>query len=102
LIAKLWTMRYPTDLVQFAWGGNPLQRTRRFMSAIRIRPLESQSYGVQANVLLSFAREAEPIILMPAGRRDVLRRVGDTMKLASRVVFIDQRILTTGHLRIIV
>lgn len=101
-IGKLWTLRYSADLVQFAWGENPPQRTRRFVSTIRIQPLDGQSYEVQANVLLSFAREAEPTILMPAGRRDILRGVGDTLKLASRVVFIDQRILTTGHLRIIV
>ncbi|MFW0756303.1 aromatic-ring-hydroxylating dioxygenase subunit beta [Pseudomonas sp. H11T01] len=101
-IAKLWTPRYSGDLAKFAWGENPPQRTRRFVSTIRIRPLDSQSYEVHANVLLSFTREAEPSILMPTGRRDVLRRVGDTLKLASRVVFIDQRVLTTGNLRLII
>ncbi|MFC9841087.1 aromatic-ring-hydroxylating dioxygenase subunit beta [Rhodococcus sp. NPDC127530] len=103
-IASLWTLRYAPDMVEFAWGENPPQRTRRFLSSIRIepRPDVPDIYDVHASVLLSFAREAEPVIFVPAGRHDVLHDQDGVLKLGSRVVFLDQRVLNTGHLRLVI
>jgi 3-phenylpropionate/cinnamic acid dioxygenase small subunit len=102
-IRDLWAIRYSPDLVEFAWGENPPQRTRRFVTGVRVALSEKDGeLEVAANVLLSFSRESEPTHFISAGRKDVLRREGDELLLAKRTVYIDQRVITTGHLRLVI
>lgn len=102
-IRDFWAIRYSPDLVEFAWGENPGQRTRRFVTAVRVAVGENEGeLEVAANVLLGFSRESEPTQFITAGRKDVLRRNGDELLLAKRTVYMDQRVITTGHLRLVI
>ncbi|MET8419266.1 aromatic-ring-hydroxylating dioxygenase subunit beta [Streptomyces sp. NPDC005134] len=101
-IRDLWAIRYSPDHVEFAWGENPPQRTRRYVTGVRVATTETEGeFEVAASVLLSFARESEPTHFLTAGRKDVLRHEGDDFLLAKRTVYIDQRVITTGHLRLV-
>lgn len=101
-LANLWAKRYEPEFVEYAWGENPPQRIRRFVSNQRVSPGEAAgSYRVESNLLLSFARQADPVVLVPAGRVDEVVDVGGDLKLARRVVHIDQVILTLTHMRIV-
>lgn len=101
-IAKLWLVRHSPDSWDFAWGENPAQRVRRFVTNTRISPgKETNTHVANSNVLMTFVRESEPVVLMPAERIDVVRHVDGQMQLASRVVKIDTSVIRTGHLRLI-
>ena len=102
-IRDFWAIRYSPELVEFAWGENPGQRTRRFVTGVRVTASEIEGeVEVAANVLLSFSRESEPTHFITAGRKDVLRRDEDNFLLAKRTVYMDQRVITTGHLRLVI
>jgi 3-phenylpropionate/cinnamic acid dioxygenase small subunit len=101
-LANLWAVRYTPDLIEFAWGENPPQRVRRFVTGIRAVPGETpDTYAVRSNVLLSFVRQSDPPVLVPAGRRDVLREVDGELRLAKRVVQMDATVIAATHLRLI-
>jgi 3-phenylpropionate/cinnamic acid dioxygenase small subunit len=101
-LAKLWAVRYTPELVEFAWGENPAQRVRRFVTGIRaIHGEELGTYAVRSNVLLSFVRQSDPAALVPAGRRDILREVDGELRLAKRVVQMDATVIRATHLRVV-
>ena len=101
-LIDLWFSRYEPESFEFAWGERPLQRVRRFISNTQIvADEESDAFVATSNVLLSFARQSDPVMLVPAGRVDTIRRTGDSFKLAKRVVQLDQTVLTTSHIRLI-
>ena len=101
-LVNLWAKRHEQQYVEFAWGENPRQRTRRFIANIVVCEDDSPtSFVVRSNVLLSFARQSDPVILVPAGRIDHLRETADGFRLARRVVHLDQTIVNTTHLRLI-
>jgi 3-phenylpropionate/cinnamic acid dioxygenase small subunit len=101
-IAKLWAVRQTPGSVKFAWGENPPQRVRRFVTNLRVSPTDEKgAYLAESNVLLSFVRASEPVIVLPAGRTDLVREVDGGLKLARRMVRIDLTVINTGHLRLI-
>ncbi|MFI5541832.1 aromatic-ring-hydroxylating dioxygenase subunit beta [Nocardia sp. NPDC051900] len=66
-LANLWAVRYTPELVEFAWGENPAQRVRRFVTGTRAVPGgEPDTYTVRSNVLLSFVRQSDPPVFVPA------------------------------------
>lgn len=101
-IAKLWLVRQTPAGWRSAWGENPAQRTRRFVTNTRItQSEESNACVAQSNVLLTFVRESEDVVLVPAQRVDIVRIVDEKALLAKRLVLIDTTIVKTGHLRLI-
>jgi 3-phenylpropionate/cinnamic acid dioxygenase small subunit len=101
-LTKLWLVRQTPKGWGAAWGENPAQRVRRFVTNTRISQSdESDSYVAKSNVLLSFVRESEPVILVPAERIDLVRGTAGGMRLARRLVKIDTSVVRTGHLRLI-
>ncbi len=101
-IAKLWAFRQTPESRPYAWGESPPQRIRRFVTNLRVSPTDEQgAYQAESNVLLSFVRASEPVVLLPAGRTDLVREVDGELKLARRVVRIDPTVVPTGHLRLI-
>jgi ethylbenzene dioxygenase beta subunit len=104
-LANLWVPRQrEPQQRKLAWGEYPMQRVRRFVTNIvccgtRERPEE---YEVEANVLVSSARMTEPVVLMPALRRDILRRESAALKLARREVLFDSPVMGSTHMRFII
>ena len=101
-IAKLWLVRQTPAGWVSAWGENPAQRVRRFITNTRITQAdEPHSYAAHSNVLLSFVRESEDVVLIPAQRIDLVRVIDGGIQLAERLVLIDTTVVKTGHLRLI-
>ncbi|TPG32426.1 aromatic-ring-hydroxylating dioxygenase subunit beta [Mycolicibacterium hodleri] len=102
-LESLWFIRYSPENVEFAWGENPPQRTRRFITGIKARhsDVRDDEYVVESNLLLSFVRQSDPVTLVPAGRIDTIRQVDGDFKLAARIVHIDQTVQTLAHMRLI-
>ena len=97
---EYWFRRHEHDQFRYAWGENPLQRLKRFVTNIRARE-SADGVTVKANVLLSFARQSDPAVLVAAEREDLLQQHGCSWLLANRTVLLQQNILETTHARII-
>ena len=101
-LEHLWAVRWRPEVFDFAWGENPPQRTRRFVTGLRVSPTEvAGEYETTSNVLLSFVRQSEPAVLAPAGRVDLVREVDGELRLAKRVVHLDQTVITLTHMRLV-
>jgi 3-phenylpropionate/cinnamic acid dioxygenase small subunit len=101
-LEHLWALRWRSEVFEFAWGENPPQRTRRFVTGLRVLPTSTPGeYETTSNVLLSFVRQADPAVLAPARRVDLVREVDGAFKLARRVVLLDQTIIGHTHMRLV-
>lgn len=82
---------------------NPATMTRRFLSNFQISHAEmAGSYVAVANLLVYRNRANESNAGLLAGeRRDVLKRVGDTLRIAERCVHLDESVLREGTLSIL-
>jgi len=87
---------------EHAWAEDPPSRTRRFVT--NVRGWEGEEPGellVAASVLLFRSRgDRTPPDLVSAGRRDVLRRVDGSLKLARRELAVDESVLRTQNLAV--
>lgn len=101
-LANLWFKRLEPASFPFAWGENPKQRVRRFVSNTLVSVGDvPDSFIATSNVLLSFARQSDPVTLVSAGRIDHVRRDGESFKLVRRVVQLDQTVVSVAHMRLI-
>ena len=87
---------------QFAWAQNPPSRTRRFISNVRIESTSSASEAAVRSYFLVYRSRGSStqVELLSGERRDLLRRVGGTWKLAKRLILVDQSTLGTRNLAI--
>jgi len=98
----LWVRRADPEVFEWAWGENPRQRVRHFLSNIRVTSQgENDEVTVRANLLLSFGRQSDPAVFASAERLDRLRRVDGRWMLAGRTVYLDQNVHVLTHLRLI-
>ncbi len=80
---------------------DPPSRTRRFVSNIRVEPAEGE-LSVKSNLLLYRSTgDSTHYDLFTAEREDVLRRVNGRWKLAHREVLLDQTVLGTQNISVI-
>lgn len=99
---ELWFERLSPENREFAWGENPSQRLRHFISNVRARWIDGDDLEVRSNLLFSFTRLTSPTVLVTGERNDILRRdeLG-AWKLAKRVVYLDQTIQDIEHMHLI-
>ena len=74
------------------WAENPVSRTRRFITNVRVfRTDNPDELSIVSSLLITRSRytEEKPLV-MSAERRDLLRRSGDSFKLARRTILADQ------------
>lgn len=85
---------------EYAWGEDPASRTRHFVSNVRVQPAENaDELAVQSNLLLYRSAHDSPTPDVISGERhDLLRRVGGEWKLARRVVYLDQTVVSSYNL----
>lgn len=79
---------------RFAWGEDPLPRTRRFISGVLVVPgREKNELEVTSSLLLVRNRGDVPdLSFLSAERRDVIRQTPDGLRLARRVILPDQTV----------
>jgi 3-phenylpropionate/cinnamic acid dioxygenase small subunit len=73
------------------WAENPMSRTRRFISNVKVHrtPAEDE-FSVSSSLLISRTRYTEDKhLILTAERRDLLRRDGETFKLVRRHILAD-------------
>lgn len=100
---ELWFERMTPENREFAWGENPSQRLRHFVTNVRARWQEdSGELEVRSNLLYSFTRLTNPTVLVSGERKDTLRRDEDgEWRLARRVVYLDQTVQDLQHMHLI-
>jgi 3-phenylpropionate/cinnamic acid dioxygenase small subunit len=85
-----------------AWAETPPSRTRRFVTNVRVyETSRAEEHVAESNVLLLRSRYDEAAYDLLSGRRhDVIRRVDEAWKLASRTVYLDQTTLGFQNLAV--
>jgi 3-phenylpropionate/cinnamic acid dioxygenase small subunit len=85
-----------------AWAEDPPSRTRRLVTNVRIWETDKAGeYEVVSYVLLSRSRyEESELQVLTMQRRDCLRRVGDSFKIARREILVDQSTLGMQNLAV--
>jgi 3-phenylpropionate/cinnamic acid dioxygenase small subunit len=86
-----------------AWGEDPPSRVKRMVSNVKVYGTDKEGeYKVVSNLLVTRSRfDFDYFDLIPCERLDVLRREGDSFKLARREVLLDQVVIGTPNLGII-
>ena len=84
------------------WAENPVSRTRRFVSGVRVHRLPADGeYAVTSSLLMTRSRYTEPVpLILSAERQDVLRRSGDGFLLAELTILVDQTTLGYPNLAV--
>lgn len=84
-----------------AWAEKPPSRTRHFVTNIRVVAATETAIEVRSNLLLYRNRGDSPDHdLLSAERHDCLRDDGNKLKLASRLILLDQSTIPTLNLAI--
>ncbi|HEY1258871.1 MAG TPA: 3-phenylpropionate/cinnamic acid dioxygenase subunit beta [Stellaceae bacterium] len=84
-----------------AWAEDPPSRTRHFIANIELSPVSSAAeIEVHCNVIVYKSRSETEQDFYVGARRDLLRRVGDTWKIARRKVILDQNVLLAKNVSI--
>lgn len=90
----------------YAWSENPATRTRRLVTNVRVKPVDGDAtgrerIGIYSNMAVYCYRgdRATPVELT-CERRDVLRQLSGTWKLARRLVRLDATVLGMESLSI--
>jgi 3-phenylpropionate/cinnamic acid dioxygenase small subunit len=94
------SMRFDRIKSDFAWAERPAAFGRHFVSNLRIRHVDDEAgrWWVSTNVLLTRARQPDPMSISSAERRDVLVRTASGWLLAQRTVFLDTEVPTDSQL----
>jgi 3-phenylpropionate/cinnamic acid dioxygenase small subunit len=85
-----------------AWAEDPPSRTRRLVTNVMVSTTDkADEFAVVSYLLVTRSRfNFDDFDLISGERRDVLRRSGDTFKLARREILLDQAVLGTPNLAI--
>lgn len=85
---------------EYAWAEEPPSRTRHFLTNIRVRPGEDDAeLLVKSNLLLYRTRGDVPQYdILSAERHDTLRREDRELRLARRMIYLDQTTLLTHNI----
>ena len=84
-----------------AWTEDPPSRTRHFVTNIRTFRRRTGELRVESALLLFRSRgDTRAPELISAGRTDLLREIGDGLKLARREIVVDESVLRTQNLAV--
>ena len=86
-----------------AWGEDPPSRVKRLVTNVRVYTTDkANEFKVDNYLLLTRSRfDFDYFDLIPCSRHDILRREGDTLKLARREILLDQVVIGTPNLGLI-
>ena len=85
-----------------AWAEDPPSRTRRLVTNILVEATDDPNeFAVSSYILVSRSRfDENELKFLSAVRNDILRRDGDSFKLAKREIILDQTVLGFPNLAI--
>jgi 3-phenylpropionate/cinnamic acid dioxygenase small subunit len=85
-----------------AWAEDPPSRTRRLVTNVRVNETEkADEFAVVSYLLVTRSRfNFDEFDLISCERHDLLRRDGESFKLARREILLDQAVLGTPNLAI--
>lgn len=88
---------------EYAWAETPPSRTRHHVSNVRVAETDTpDELDVRSYVLVYRTRTDNPNAdLFSAERQDILRRVDGQLKLARRLIVLDQSVVGARHLAIL-
>lgn len=99
------TLRIERFFLGSAWSEIPPSRTRHLITNVRVEaqgPDNTESFLVRSNFLAYRSRlsgrRGENEDFLVGSRRDVIRRVGDDFRLASRIAVLDSVVLNSHNL----
>jgi 3-phenylpropionate/cinnamic acid dioxygenase small subunit len=100
----LFSLRKRVDRIatQHAWTEDPVSRVRHFVTNVRVfeRSTEDE-LAAESYVLMYRSRgDVNQPSIVSAGRRDVLRRVDGALRLAQRLIEVDEAVLRTQNLAV--
>jgi 3-phenylpropionate/cinnamic acid dioxygenase small subunit len=86
--------------VRNAWAEMPPSRTRHLVSNVRIKNDDGSVIEVHSNFLVYRSRMETDQDTFVGTRRDILRRVNDSFKIAKRTIILDQAVLSAKNISI--
>lgn len=87
---------------EYAWAETPPSRTRHYISNVMVRSHEARDSVLSiSNFLITRTRSDHGHQIFTGRREDVLRRVGDDLKIAKRTIYGDQTVITNTNLSIL-
>jgi 3-phenylpropionate/cinnamic acid dioxygenase small subunit len=99
-VLELRVLRFETE---YAWAEDPPSRTRHLVSNVRpVGRVDTAEVQVHSNLLLYRTRGDKPAFdLLSAARHDTVRPDGDGWRLVERLVLLDQSVVLTHNLAVI-
>lgn len=95
LAARVAKLSEPTS-----WAETPPSRTRRLITNVRVKSDDGDSVEVSSYFYVYKSRLEHVEDVYIGERRDTLRRVGDSFKIAARTVYLDQTVLMVKNISI--
>jgi 3-phenylpropionate/cinnamic acid dioxygenase small subunit len=83
-----------------AWAEMPPSRTRHLISNIRIKNDDGNEIAVHSNFLCYRTRMETDQDMFVGERQDILRRIGDSFKIARRTIILDQVVLAAKNISV--
>jgi biphenyl 2,3-dioxygenase beta subunit len=83
-----------------AWAEVPPSRTRHFISNVRIKSDNGNELEAHSNFLVYRTRLEMDQDIFVGSKRDILRRVNDSFKIAKRTIILDQAVLNAKNISI--
>ena len=83
-----------------AWAEMPPSRTRRLIANIRVKKDDGCEIKVHSNFLVYRTRMENDQDIFVGTRRDILRRVSSDVRIAKRMIILDQAVLSAKNISI--
>ncbi len=101
-IDENWVARLTDENIAVSWADRPPVRTRRFLSALRVRSMDrSDEYLARVNVEVAMVRQGAQAGEMTGERFDIVRRAGDSFRIMSRFVVLLNAVVDAPRARTI-
>jgi len=85
-----------------AWAEMPPSRTRHLISNVRVKKHDGEEISVNSNFIVYRTRMETDQDLFVGERRDVLRRVDGSFKIAKRMIILDQAVLAAKNISVFI
>lgn len=101
-IVETWFGRFADGVYDVAWGDHPPVRQRHYVTNVRVRNTAvPDEFDVRSNVLLRLVRQTHQAHELGAERYDRWRRAGDRYELLSRYAVLDDLVLDSPLVRVL-
>jgi 3-phenylpropionate/cinnamic acid dioxygenase small subunit len=85
---------------KIAWAEVPASRTRHLITNVRIKSDDGHEVEVHSNFLVYRTRMESDKDIFVGARQDILRRAGESFKIARRTIILDQAVLDAKNISV--